>query len=250
MKSLLGLGMLVTAAGLFGCLAAGCMAAGQDDEGAAEEEKESAKASALADGQLAVLAGTSGTITTLATYSDGSSHPGNNAVDIGAPGGSLVWHQLDYIPARIAGGQVAVQEVNEAGYCSQWRPGDPYYNGSKILVTTYFYDSDGAPAGVHRAAYQHVDPYYANMNSTWTWNNATAERPLYPGGAALTYGNGREGGLFLGAVHAVTAPIYNGPNGYLCSDGSHLHQEGDGVRAAQRYRFEQVTDRYSDIHYF
>jgi hypothetical protein len=243
MGSLRGLGIFVIMTGVFGCAAVG--APDTDSEQGGTE-----KAEALAEGVIAVLAGTSGTITTLAHYSDGTPHPGNNAVDIGAPGGSLVWHQLDYLSARVAGGEVDVREVHESGYCSQWSPGDAYYNGSKIVVTTWVYDVDGAYLGKHVAAYQHVDPYYENMNATWTWNNAWAERPRYPEGAALTYGNGGDGGLFLGAVHSVEKPVYNGPNGYLCTDGSHLHQEGGGERARQRYVGEAITDRYHDLHYF
>jgi hypothetical protein len=234
---------VIAALGLFGCVAA-TPDAGQTDE------EQTAKPEALNAGQVASLAGTSGRVTTLAAYGDGTAHPGVNAVDIGAPGGSLVFHQLDYIPPSIAGGYVTVEEVHEPGRCSQWSPGDAHYNGSKIVVNTSFYDADGNLVGTHRAAFQHVDPHYDNINNTWNWNNATADRPLFPDGAVLTYNNGREGGLFLGWVHAVGAPIYNGPNGYLCTDGSHLHQEGEGVRAAQRYVGEQLTERYSDIHYF
>jgi hypothetical protein len=242
MRALHAIGILAVASGLFGCAATG--------PGDSDPEEGGDKNSALSEGTLAVLAGASGTITTLAYYSDGTPHPGNNAVDIGAPGGSLVWHQMDYLSPRVAGGEVEVREVHEGGLCSQWYPGDAYYNGSKILVTTWVYDTENNLLGTHVAAYQHVDAYDKNMNETWTWNNAGAERPRYPDGAALTYGNGADGGLFLGAVHSVDKPLYNGPNGHLCTDGSHLHQEGSGWRASQRYVGEPVTERYSDLHYF
>lgn len=242
MRSLLNTGILAIVA-----LSLGCTAVGSTD---AVGEEDDEKTGGLSEGVLAVLAGTSGRVTTLAYYSDGGAHPGNNSVDIGAPGGSLVWHQLDYLSPRVAGGEVEVREVHEKGYCSQWYPGDEHYNGSKIVVTTWVYDVDGALLGTHVAAFQHVDPYSPNMDATWTWNNAHAERPRYPDGAHLTYGNGADGGLFLGAVHGVEKPIYNGYGGYLCTDGSHLHQEGSGWRASQRYVGEWITERYSDLHYF
>jgi hypothetical protein len=242
MRSHFAAGMFAIAAISFGCTAVG------PTDTMTEEDDE--KAAALAEGTLAVLAGTSGRVTTLAYYSGGGAHPGNNSVDIGAPGGNGVWHQLDYLTPRIAGGEVEVREVHEPGYCSQWYPGSEYYNGSKIIVTMWIYDTSGALLGTHVAAYQHVDPYYENMNATWVWNNALAESPRYPDGAHLTYGNGTDGGLFLGWVHGVAAPIYNGPGGYLCTDGSHLHQEGSGWRASQRYVGESLTERYSDLHYF
>src|SRR5690349_12110740 len=136
MGALTKLGILaVIAAGAFGCAATG--AAESESEGATEKE------SGVSGGTLAVLAGVNGTISTLAYYSDGTAHPGNNAVDIGAPGGSAVWHQLDYLTPRMAGGEVEVYESHESGYCSQWYPGDEYYNGSKIIVTTTIYDTDG-----------------------------------------------------------------------------------------------------------
>jgi hypothetical protein len=242
MRSLLSLCTLAIVA-----VSLGCTAVGQTDTIGEEDDE---KTEGLSEGTVAVLAGTSGRVNTLAHYSDGDPHPGNNAVDIGANGGSAVWHQLDYLSGRVAGGEVEVREVHESGYCSQWYPGDEFYNGSKIIVTTWVYGTDGALLGTHVAAYQHVDPYYEHMNATWTWNNALADSPRHPDGAALTFGDGNAGGLFVGWVHGVEKPITNGKGGYLCTDGSHLHQEGSGWRASQRWVGEYVTERYSDLHYF
>lgn len=226
----------------------GCSAATPEQS----EDREDDSNVEQAQGAMAILAGVSGRINTLAYYSDGGRHPGNNSVDIGAPGGTLVWHQMDYLSPDIAGGEVTVREAHEAGYCSQWYPGSPYYNGAKIYVRTDFYDRYGTWVRSQTEAYQHVDPYGPNMDATWTWNNAGADAPRHPDGAHLTYGNGavEGGGLFLGALAHVSAPIYNGAGGGLCTDGPHLHQEGETSVASQRRVGEQVTERYSDIHYF
>ena len=200
-------------------------------------------------GAFAVLAGVGGTITTLATYGGGGVHPGANAIDIGAGGGLAVFHQLDYLPSYIAGGWVYVQEAHEAGLCSAFYPGHPSYNGAKIYVWTYFYDTAGNFVGSNRAAYQHVDPHAPNMNSWWTWNNAGADVPAWGHGGHLQYGGTTENGLFIGTVFSVARAIYN-TNGGLCTTGSHLHQENDGARAAKRYGAERNTGRYSDLHFF
>src|SRR5262245_59927988 len=100
---------------------------GETTETADGAGKKRARASPL----LALLAGADGTITTLATYPNGNPHPGTNAIDIGAPGGAAVWHQLDYLDANVAGGWIYVEQVHEAGLCSQWTPGESYYNGGK-----------------------------------------------------------------------------------------------------------------------
>jgi hypothetical protein len=199
---------------------------------------------------LAVLAGTDGGISTLATYPNGNAHPGTNAMDIGAPGGSAVWHQLDYLDSHIGGGWLYVTQVHESGYCSQWTPGSSYYNGGKILVYAYLYDTAGSYLGSHRAAFQHVEPHAANLDAWWTWNNAAADRPLWPS-ASVTLGNQKEGGLYLGTVFGGGGrAITNGAGGKLCHKGDHLHQEGHGTRASQRYSGEQVSARYHDMHYF
>ena len=205
---------------------------------------------AFAATTLASLAGVAGTITTLAYYDGGGVHPGINAVDIGAPGGTAVVHQLDYLPPHVAGGWVWVEDAHESGRCSQWWPGSPYYNGAKIYVHVFAYDTWGNFVGSHRAAFQHVDPYWPNMNAWWTWNNAHAHSPMWPDGAHLTYGNTTDGGLYLGGVFPVWGAIYNGPGGGLCTTGSHLHQEGEGWRAPQRWVGEWVHASYSDLHYF
>jgi hypothetical protein len=199
---------------------------------------------------FASLAGVDGVVTTLAFYDGGGAHPGTNAIDIGALGGTAVFHQIDYLPPTISGGWIWVGPVHEAGRCSQWWPGSPYYNGDKIYVHAYLYDTDGNFAGTHRSAFQHVDPFADHMNTWWSWNNPAASALAFPDGAHLTYGDQGNGGLYLGTVHAVGASITNGPTGALCTTGSHLHQEADGWRAGQRWVGEWLGGRYSDLHYF
>ena len=126
---------------------------------------------------FASLAGVDGVVTTLAFYDGGGAHPGTNAVDIGAPGGTAVFHPIDYLPSWISGGWIWVGPVHEAGRCSQWWPGSPYYNGDKIYVHAYLYDTNGNFVGTHRSAFQHVAPFADHMNSWWSFNN--------PGGSAL-----------------------------------------------------------------
>ena len=205
---------------------------------------------AIVETTFANLAAVDGTVTTLAYYGNGAPHPGVNSIDVGAPGGTAVYHQIDYLGSDIAGGWIWVEPAHEAGLCSQWWPGSAYYNGAKIYVYTYFYDTAGTFVGSHRAAFQHVDPYDPNMNSWWSWNNPGAALAAWPDGATVSYGDQAAGGMYLGDVHAVGAPIYNGDGGHLCTDGSHVHQEADGWRATQRYVGEPVASRYSDLHYF
>lgn len=198
-------------------------------------------------GSFAVVSGVSGTVTTLATYAGGGAHPGVNSVDIGASGGSAVWHQLDYLPSDVAGGWVRVYASIEAGFCSQWPSTSPYYNGNKLVAVTYFYGTDGAYRGWHRSAYQHVVP---SGGDRWVkWNNASATKSAW-GAPDAVLGNGTSGGVYMGTVFSVPAPIANGPGGGLCTDGSHLHQEGDGARNAGMFVGKGMTARYNDVHYF
>lgn len=200
------------------------------------------------DATLATLAGSTGVVTTLARYDDGTPHPGTNAIDVGAAGGSEVWHQIDYLPASVGGGYLYVTRAQEAGRCSQFDPGSPYYNGHKLVVLTYFLVEGGWR--VHRAAYQHTEPR-APLNTWLHWNNAGAAEPLWPEWSAeVVLGNQAAGGLLLATVFPVSGEIRNGPGGALCTTGTHLHQEGDGYRAPRRSVGEHVSARYSDMHMF
>src|SRR5207237_680899 len=133
-----------------------------------------------------------GVITTLAYYSDGSPHPGVNAIDVGAPGGSAVWYQTDYLGSSVAGGWLRVEPVHEAGLCSQWSSGSPYYNGAKIYVYAYFYGRDGNYLGSHRAAFQHVVP--AGDGAWVRFNNSASDAGLWPSPDA-TLNDGTSGGV-------------------------------------------------------
>lgn len=198
---------------------------------------------------LSVTSGVSGTVTTLAYYSAGNAHPGQNSVDIGASGGAAVHHQLDYLPSDVAGGWLRAYVVKESGFCSQWSPGSPYYNGAKLIVVTYVYGIDGAYLGWHRAAYQHVAPL-ASVEDAWVrWNNSSASVPAWQS-PDVALGAQQSNGLALGTVFGVSGNITNGSGGGLCTTGSHLHQEGSGWRGSGLFVGKSMTDRYNDVHLF
>ncbi|MBX3191102.1 MAG: hypothetical protein KF819_29160 [Labilithrix sp.] len=196
---------------------------------------------------ISVTSGVSGTVTTLAAYPTSVAHRGVNAVDIAAPGGAPVWHQLDYVPGDVAGGWIRAYASREAGSCAQWLPGSPYDNGAKLVVVTYFYGKGGVYRGWHKSAYQHVVPARADV---WVkWNHASAPVHAWPS-ADVALGNGSKSGLYLGTVFHVAGPITNGPSGAICTTGSHLHQEGDGSRAPTLLAGKATTARYDDVHRF
>lgn len=198
---------------------------------------------------LSVTAGASGTVTTLAYYSAGNPHPGENAVDIAAGAGTPVYHQLDYLPSDVAGGWLRTYVTKDAGYCSQWSPGSPYYNGEKLVVVTYLYATDGTYLGWHRSAYQHVSPNASVTDAWFRWNNSGASVPAWQS-PDVDLGAQQGNGLALGSVFGVYGDIYNGPGGGLCTTGSHLHQEGMGWRGSALFVGKGLTDRYNDVHLF
>jgi hypothetical protein len=230
------------------CVAVGLLGCAQPQ---LERERLASTSSAITGG-LSVTSGVNGTVTTLAYYSgSGTAHPGTNAVDIGAGGGSTVWHQLDYLPPNVAGGWIRTYATHDAGYCSQWYPGSPYYNGSKVIVVVYFYATDGTYLGWHRSAYQHVEPTASSADGWWKWNNpAASPRAWGNAGADVDLGGGGANGLHIGSVFGVPSPIYNGPGGGLCTDGSHLHQEADGARVSSLFVGKGLTERYNDVQLF
>lgn len=196
---------------------------------------------------LSVAAGADGQVSTLDVYDDGDPHPGVNAIDIAAPGESPVFYQLGDLTPEVAGGWLWIEPVRESGLCSQHAPDSEYYNGGKIYVTAFFYDTAGDYIGWHRAAYQHVVP--SRGEGTWlSWNNAGAEKPAWPS-VDVTLGDGPDGGVWLGSVFKVTKKIYNGPKGGLCTTGSHLHQEAEGSRASLTL-WQEVGARKTALHTF
>jgi hypothetical protein len=201
----------------------------------------------VSDVQLAATAGVSGTVWVLESYGDGTAHPGLNAVDYGAPGGSNVYHQIEGLPAEIGGGWIFVDFVQEAGYCSQFNPGDAKYNGAKLRVHTYFYGRDGAYLGYHSAAYQHVVPADGIKDVWLTWNNANAGSMWSSPDATL--GNRDGGGVFMGTLFAGGGVKITNNNGKLCHWGDHLHQEGMGSRASIGVG-DKVTGRVSQGNVF
>jgi hypothetical protein len=215
----------------------------------AREREAIGRSQARLSTSLSVTAGVSGTVTTLAYYSAGNAHPGQNSVDIGAAGGTAVYHQLDYLPSDVAGGWLRTYVLKESGYCSQWSPGSPYYNGAKLIVVTYLYATDGSYLGWHRAAYQHVSPNASVTDAWFRWNNSSASVAAWQS-PDVDLGAQQWNGLALGSVFGVWSDIYNGPSGGLCTTGSHLHQEGSGWRGSTLFVGKGMTDRYNDVHLF
>lgn len=197
--------------------------------------------------QMGVTSGVSGTIWTLAAYDDGTPHPGENAIDIGAPGGTGVWHQVNGLPAEVGGGWIYVDWVKEAGYCSGFNPGDASYNGAKLRVYTYFYGTDGTYLGHNAAVYQHVVLADGVQNAWLSWNNPKAGAMWATPHATL--GNGGEGGVYLGTLFAGGGKKILNTNGKLCHWGDHLHQENRGARAALSLD-QSVSGRADDAHVF
>jgi predicted small metal-binding protein len=198
-------------------------------------------------GTVALLAGTDGIVSALATYPGGSTHPGTNPVDIDADGGKPVWHQLGAIPADIGGGWLYVKQLHEAGTCSEWEGSAPHYNGDKAAVFTYFYGVEGEYLGWHGATYQHLLLFAGHVSTWWTWNSATASVPAWED-ALLSFGDTTLGGLYLGDVFAGGGAVLEGPTGELCHDHDHLHQEGDGIRDPELAAQQEVSVRDSATH--
>jgi hypothetical protein len=218
-------------AALFTSSLAACGDGAVDGLSGTPEDTESSQRNFDVSGvEMGVTAGVSGTVWVLDKYSDGSSHPGQNAIDIGTAGGTGVWHQVNGVPAEVGGGWIFVDFVQEAGFCSGFNPGDANYNGAKLRVYTYFYAIDGSYLGYHVAAYQHVEPAEGVKDQWFTWNHAGAGTMWATPGAAL--GNGADGGLRLGALFSGGGKKILNTNGKLCHWGDHLHQEGAGSRAA------------------
>lgn len=206
-------------------------------------------AASLAGVEMSLGAGVGGSVWVLATYGNGGTHPGANAIDLGAPAGTTVWHQIAGIPAHVAGGWLYVQHVQSPGYCSQYNPGDEYYNGAKLRVWTLFYDEAGDMIGYHWAAYQHVEPEAGVPGGWFRWNNANANQGLWAE-PEVALANGAEGGLSVGTLFAGEGRrITNGPNGGLCHQGDHLHQESVGWRDSSLSLYGPVAERTTSTHW-
>jgi hypothetical protein len=138
--------------------------------------------------------------------------------------------------------------VKEAKLCSQYSPGDAYYNGAKLRVFTYFYGVDGAYLGHHNAVYQHVEPSEGVTNKWLKWNNPAAGT-MWPA-PDVTLGTRADGGAYLGTLFSGDNKlITNGPDGKLCHSGDHLHQEGVGSRASLSLK-DSVGGREDHMHIF
>ncbi|MEZ4445379.1 MAG: hypothetical protein R3B72_40270 [Polyangiaceae bacterium] len=198
---------------------------------------------------MSVKAGASGKIWVLDTYGNGNNHPGAASIDIGASGGSSVWHQVGDLPDEVVGGWIFVDHVKESGLCSQYSPGDDYYNGAKLRVYTLFYDANATFLGSTSAVYQHVEPSSGISDAWRTWNRAGAGMVLWTAPDATLGAGG--GGLQVGTLFSGGGEtINNGPTGKLCHSGDHLHQESAGWRNAGLALQDDVTAKESDLHFF
>lgn len=204
---------------------------------------------------FAMLAGTttSTNITSLSCYGTcpgGGSHSHSypNPVDMGAGTSTpSVFAQADYLPSDIAGGY-ALAYRDTTGQCGE--KNDPY-NGRRITVQIYHYNTSGSYVNWNYESYLHVEPYsgvsYYISSAPWLhWNNPYSSSPMWPSYIYdFNLNNLTSGGLYLGYVHNVTQ------TDSACTDGNHLHQESDNDGA---YRpglsvGQATTARYTDLHY-
>ena len=203
---------------------------------------------------FAMLAGISSStnITSLTCYGvcpgTPHSHTYPNPVDMGAGTATPAeWSQADYLPNDISGGYVlAFRDTN--GACGEK---DTPYNGRRITVQIYHYNTSAAYVNWNYESYLHMDPDAGvsaySGSATWKhWNNPYSSAPLW-GGWILDFNlnNTTSGGLYLGTAHNVTQTDMD------CIDGNHLHQESDNDGA---YRpglsvGQPTTGRYTDLHY-
>lgn len=201
----------------------------------------------ISDIPISVTAGVTGSIWVLETYQGGGKHPGLNAIDIGAAGGSSVWHQLEGVPKEVGGGWIFVDFLQEAGLCSQFNPGDANYNGAKLRVYTLFYGQNGDYLGHHSSVYQHVEPAEGVKDAWFKWNNAASgvmwEAP------DVVLGNQAQGGLYVGNLFDSGGKTILNNNGKLCHSGNHLHQEGYDSRADLAIS-DKVSGRVDAAHVF
>ncbi len=220
-------------------------------------------AKAYATGRIAVLAGTSGTVSTLACYDLpspfrahpllGSSYndhfpPCNNAdnnpvdgvtgahlgtfaapTDIQASSGSGVIVQLDYLPNDsngVAGGYVIAYE--QRTLCGSYDPSSIYWNGRKIQVDIVHYNRLSQQLNGQSILYQHVNP----DNSVVGVNSGTAS--WYRWNNAYAYQMlwpsylqqllFNNTGLGGWSIATVAQPKSNAKD-VGCATGAHLHQD-------------------------
>jgi hypothetical protein len=206
---------------------------------------------------IAVLAGiTSGGsgITGLATYPDGTPHPGVYPVDMSAGGGNpYTYVQIDYLPSDVDGGYTF--SYRDDSGCAAYNPSSGYYNGRRVRTFVYHY-RDNTLLDVHGESYLHLDPDYSYVgvdyaDGVWArWNNATAGSPMWPGYAEhFKLNNGTSGRFIIGTIASPELP---GAATINCSTGEHLHQEGDptkGSYAPGLSFYQSTTNRVTDIHY-
>lgn len=229
-------------------------------------------------GRIAVLAGTTGTVSTLECYKDPSpwrAHPwwGASKTDpfapcntappapTGAHGGSwygrtdiqtfgttpAVYAQLDYLPdsaTGVAGGEIYAT-LNLTG-CASYSPGTAGYNGRKVQVDIVFRNRFGTQLNGLSVLYEHVEPgtYVWPSAHSYKWNNPTVYQRLWTV-EDFRLNDDVYGGMPLGNVAQVVTPA--NPN---CSTGNHLHQESaTGTYNYARYIGESISARVSDIEF-
>lgn len=208
------------------------------------------------DGPFAMLAGiTSVTnVTALACYGTcpgGGSHAytNPNPIDMGAGTTTpAVYVQNDYLPDDISGGYLTALRIMTG--CGAYE--SPNYNGRRVKVSIYYYDTSSNYVNWNHESYLHIDPDYDVVDTSseslywFHWNNTYATTQLWPYWLEeFEMNNLTSGGIGIGQVTNVASPVTG------CTDGNHLHQESDadGEYAPNLDVGDATTARYTDAHY-
>ncbi len=221
-----------------------------------------AKSVEASHGRIAVLAGISANVWNAECYYDATYNPsiwptcaagythaggysgGSTTFDIGNGNPDhWVFMQLDYLPSNVSGGWVHAYNVSDG--CAAYDVSSPYWNGRKLVVEFWFYDTSGQPITWAGVVYQHVDTERLTPNTWYSWNNPYSSTPLF-GSPNYTLNDLRNGGVLVADVAA------NGASSGGCSSNEHVHMEGNFYSDYDynRYYNEGVTDRWNDIFYY
>ncbi|MPZ99696.1 MAG: hypothetical protein GEU80_10240 [Dehalococcoidia bacterium] len=166
---------------------------------------------------------------------------GNTPFDIGNGNPDhWIFAQLDYLPTNVSGGWM--QDWNISSACADKTGAE--WNGRKLYVKIYFYDTAGNIITWIHAIYQHVGN--ERISSIATWNNPYSTDP-YWWDPDYTLNNLRLGGILVADVAQLGSSPSPG-----CSTNEHLHMEGNAYSRynTARYYLEPVTDRVDDIFYY
>lgn len=225
-------------------------------------------------GRVAVLYPVSGVITTLECYDgpnfqppacvsgdpnhDGVTgpHAGTYAarIDVGNATNQTTWAQVDYLPngatTGVSGGYAIAYKV--PGYCQDFEPGNPYYNGKLIQIDLLYYNTTGYYINGHSLRFQHVAPNYrvgatAGSAYWYHWNNAFNTTKLWTAYVEdFKLNNLQSGGMDVATVASFAA----GSPPPACAGASHLHMENSaGEYSLTDYLGKGVSSRYNDAQY-